>query len=66
MLENSSITSFYTNGQVRRIDPDQELTKVENAGFIGDFHGAEVYIFGLGYFARSELSKKNLLRPRKA
>jgi hypothetical protein len=66
MLENSSITSFYESGQVRQIDPDQELAKVEKAGFMGDFYGAEVYIFGLGYFARSELSKKeSYLDPKR-
>ncbi len=58
MFENSSITSFYASGHVKRIDPDQEVAKVEKAGFVGDFYGAEVYVFGLGYFARSELSKK--------
>lgn len=58
MLENSSITSFYASGHVRRIDPSQDMAKIEKGGFLGDFGGAEVSVFGLGYFARSELSKK--------
>jgi hypothetical protein len=51
MLENSGITSFYSHNKVRAIDPAAELAKVAKAQMFGDFGGAKVSIFGLGYFA---------------
>jgi hypothetical protein len=45
-LENSSVTSFYHHGQIRSIDPAHELARVQAAGLIGDFGGAQVYVIG--------------------
>lgn len=48
MLENSSISSFYSHNAVRRIDPTVELKKAVAAGVIADFGGARVYVLGAG------------------
>ncbi|MCG2586785.1 hypothetical protein [Massilia sp. TS11] len=48
MLENSSISSFYQNGGVRRIDPNVELKKLEQEKLTADFGGAEIYVMGAG------------------
>ncbi|TXH93192.1 MAG: hypothetical protein E6Q75_16420 [Rheinheimera sp.] len=49
MLENSSITSFYSKNSVRKIDSTAELAKVSKAGLSGDFAGADVYVIGAGF-----------------
>lgn len=51
MLENSSVSSFYQNNGVRRIDPGQELKKAEKEKMLGDFGGASVYVMGAGIIA---------------
>jgi hypothetical protein len=48
MLENSSVSSFYSRNAVRKIDPAAELKKAEAAGLIADFGGARVYVLGAG------------------
>lgn len=48
MLENSSITTFYANKNVRVIDPTAEFKKAEAAQMIGDFGGARVFVLGAG------------------
>ncbi len=48
MLENSSISSFYSHSAVRKIDPAVELKKAAAAGLIADFGGARVYVLGAG------------------
>ncbi|WP_299719769.1 hypothetical protein [Caballeronia sp.] len=48
MLENSSISSFYSRNAVRRIDAAAELKKATAAGLIADFGGARVYVLGAG------------------
>lgn len=48
MLENSTISSFYQNNNVRQIDPAKELKKVEDANFLGNFGNASVYVMGAG------------------
>lgn len=48
MLENSSISSFYANHNVRAIDPSVEIKKVEAAQQFGDFGGARVFVLGAG------------------
>jgi hypothetical protein len=45
MLENSTISSFYSKNSVKLIDPKAELNKV---GEFGDFGGANIYIAGAG------------------
>jgi hypothetical protein len=48
MLENSTVSSFYQNKGVRKVDPAAELKKVEAAKLFGDFGGASVYVMGAG------------------
>ncbi len=48
MLENSSITSFYRAGQLRRVDPEAELALSARAGIQADFRGARVFVIGAG------------------
>ena len=48
MLENSSISSFYSKHAVRQISPDQELALVKKSNLFGDFGKAEIYIIGAG------------------
>jgi hypothetical protein len=48
MLENSSVSSFYANQGIRKIDPDHELKNAISNQLIGDFAGARVYVMGAG------------------
>jgi len=48
MLENSSVSSFYSQERMRQIDPAQELRKAEKANVRADFGGASVYVMGAG------------------
>ena len=48
MLENSSVTSFYANQAVRRIDPAKELKLAVDNQLIGDFADARMYVLGAG------------------
>lgn len=48
MLENSSITSFYFNNGVKKIDSVAELKIVEANKMLADFGGANVYVLGAG------------------
>ena len=48
MLENSSVSSFYSNQAVRKIDPDHELKLVQSNQLIGNFGGARLYVLGAG------------------
>ncbi|WP_299549772.1 hypothetical protein [uncultured Helicobacter sp.] len=59
MLENSAITSFYTNNAVREINSSKELNIVANNNLFADFGGAEVFIIGTGVS-----SKKSYVNPK--
>lgn len=48
MLENSGISSFYTNKNVRTIDPAAELKRAKADQVVGDFGGARIFILGAG------------------
>jgi hypothetical protein len=48
MLENSSVTSFYANQAVRKIEPDKELKLAVDNQLIGDFGDARMYVLGAG------------------
>jgi hypothetical protein len=50
MLENSSITSFYTErgASVRKIDPVREMKLVTDNHLLADFDGAKIYVVGTG------------------
>lgn len=61
MLENSSVSSFYSHNAVRRIDPRAEMKKATAAGLIGDFGGARIYVIGAGLMA-GDAKIKNVYR----
>lgn len=65
MLENSAVTSFYTRGAVRTINPEHELHKVEKSGLFADFGGARVYVIGAGLVAADTSGKKAVYRDPK-
>jgi hypothetical protein len=50
MLENSAITSFYSNRgrNVRLIDAAKELETAQSANLIGDFGSARIFVVGAG------------------
>lgn len=48
MLENSGISSFYANRNVRTLDPAVEMKKAETARQLGDFSGARIFVLGAG------------------
>lgn len=48
MLENSSISSFYSKQGVRALDVAAELKKVDDNKMQADFGGARVYVMGAG------------------
>lgn len=51
MLENSSVTSFYSKQVVRQINHEKELKLVADSQLFGDFGGARVYVIGAGMLA---------------
>lgn len=51
MLENSAVSSFYSNQAVRMIDPVKELRNVTQHKLIADFGNAEVHVIGAGLLA---------------
>jgi len=59
MLENSTISSFYQNNGVRKIDPGVEMKKAESEKMIGDFGGASVYVMGAGLIATDPQAKRS-------
>ncbi len=68
MLENSSVTTFYHHGHVRRVSPGAEIRKVAKAGMQADFGvGVTVYVMGLGYFwAGDDGGRERYLDPKRA
>lgn len=48
MLENSTVSSFYANNNVRRIDPVKEMNIASKEKMLGDFSGAGIYVMGAG------------------
>ena len=57
MLENSSVSTFYANQSVRRIDPEREMKLASDGQLTGNFGGARVYVLGAGLL--SDDAKKN-------
>jgi len=58
MLENSQLTSFYSHGGIRRIDPVHELAQVEKSGLLTDFLRARVFVLGAGVMPADPKSRK--------
>lgn len=48
MLENSGVSSFYSNKNVRNIEVAAELKKATDNQLIGEFGGARVFVLGAG------------------
>lgn len=65
MLENSSVTSFYANQAVRKIDPEQEMKLVQSNQLLGDFGGARLYVMGAGLLNNADTKNKSLYRDPK-
>lgn len=53
MVENSDVTSFYANNNLKTINPEQEIAKVQKASMLGDFNRAEVYVLGAGWLPKN-------------
>lgn len=64
MLENSSISSFYAHKNVRNINAQAELKKVDANQLFADFAGARVYVLGAGLIA-AEKGKPEVYRDPK-
>ena len=45
-LENSGITSFYSHGAARDINPAHEINSAAAASLFGNFGGAKIYVIG--------------------
>ncbi len=65
MLENSSVSSFYANQSVRKIDPAKEMKLVLDNDLIADFAGARVYVLGAGLLSEDAKKKKAAYRDPK-
>ncbi|BCL76130.1 hypothetical protein JHS3_18660 [Jeongeupia sp. HS-3] len=57
MLENSTVSSFYSKQAVRKIDPVQELDNAVKNDLIADFGGARVYVQGAGLVSEAGQSR---------
>lgn len=62
MLENSTVSSFYANQSVRKIDPERELKLAHDSQLIGDFGNARIYVIGAGLL--SDEARKNKMAYR--
>ena len=57
MLENSTITSFYSKGVTRLIQSDTELNKIQKENLFSNFDNSEIYVIGTGLIASKENNK---------
>jgi len=48
MIEHSSITSFYSKGNLKKVNADKEMKKVKSSGSMANFAGADVFVIGAG------------------
>ncbi|MES9988379.1 MAG: hypothetical protein AB2552_03800 [Candidatus Thiodiazotropha endolucinida] len=66
MLENSALTTFFKKGEIRKINPKTEMTKVKKAKMIPELSGTKVYVIGGGWIGEGkpylESRKLNALR----
>jgi len=58
-MENSTVTSFYAKGKVRKIKPRKEISQVRRKGMIGFWKGSNIYVYGLGLMP----DKKTYTKP---
>ena len=65
-LENSRLTTHFTKGNIRLLDPKAEMAKVKKAKMIPDLSGVKVYVIGGGWLEDGSLyldsRKLNALR----
>jgi hypothetical protein len=52
MIEHSSITTFYTKGNLKKVNTDKEMVKIKNSGHLANFSGASVYVIGAGIIGK--------------
>lgn len=65
-LENSSYASFYQRKIIKPIDVNKTLDDIGKLNLIPDWHGAKVYMFGLGYLHDDKIyANPKLLQPLK-
>lgn len=65
MLENSTVSSFYSNQAVRKIEPEKELKLVQDNKLFADFSGARIYVLGAGLLAEDAKRSKGVYRDPK-
>ena len=65
MLENSSVSSFYANQSVRKIEPSKEMKLAVDNNLIADFGGARVFVLGAGLLSDDTKKKKASYRDPK-
>lgn len=65
MLENSTVSSFYSNQAVRKIEPEKELKLVQDNKLFADFAGARIYVLGAGLLAEDAKRSKGVYRDPK-
>ena len=57
MLENSTITSFYSKGTTRLIQPETELNKIEKSNLYSNFDNSKIYVIGTGLISSKDNNK---------
>lgn len=65
MLENSSVTSFYANQSVRKIEPEREMKLVMENQLLANFGDARLYVIGAGLLNGESSKNKALYRDPK-
>ena len=62
MMEHSDVTSFYKAGDIRTIDPEAEMRKVEESGVEPVYPGTLAYVIGAGYTGTEKFRSAKVLR----
>ena len=62
MMEHSDVTSFYKAGDIRTIDPEAEMRKVEESGVEPVYPGTVAYVIGAGYTGTRKYRSATVLR----
>ena len=62
MMEHSDVTSFYRAGNIRTIDPEAEMRKVETSGVEAVYPGTVAYVIGAGYTGTEKYRSAKVMR----
>ena len=62
MIEHSSITTFYTKGNLKKVNTDKEMAKVKSSGHVANFDGANVYVIGAGIIGNKGYRDAKMLK----